>query len=110
MIRLPPGLPVQVRTQCAAAPVLVCVEAGHRFDGKDLQALVDEVLRLGNGRSAMVVMEMPAGTAAAPNGCFVIDCPHPSTASARVAPNRLETLSIRNNGADDGQSLITEKS
>lgn len=72
--RLPAGLPVQIRTQCTQAPVLVCVEDGHRFALDDLQGLVDTVVRLGNGRSAMVVIAMPGEPADVPKGCLRVPC------------------------------------
>ena len=71
--RLPAGLGVQIRTQSTQAPVLVCVEQGHRFAGGELQALVDTVLRLGNGRAAMVLIVAPPGSTAVPRSCLIVD-------------------------------------
>ncbi|MEK0431640.1 MAG: hypothetical protein RL139_1444 [Gemmatimonadota bacterium] len=72
--RLPAGLPAQIRSHCAQAPLLICVEEGHRFVLADLQTLVDTVVRLGHGRSAMVVIAMPREPADVPTGCLEVRC------------------------------------
>jgi hypothetical protein len=72
--RLPPGLPTQIRSQCTQAPLLISVEDGHRFALDVLQSLVNTVVKLGNGRSAMVVIAMPGEPTPVPKGCLEVRC------------------------------------